>query len=204
MYYLYRFLDKNGNVIYVGKTQGKLNDRLKCHNHIMILCYLSVSKIEFCELNTDVDLTIYEIYYINKYRPIYNKADKGIKKMTIQLPELEWKEYVRDDGADYFGGRITILRENNYNIKKLYNKMKSILMEAISKQQRAFVVNFVLPQCFKYLLRQELPDGYYFDNFKIGWVSGETLIEIDYPKEIREKMGKNPNYAKIHTYEIKE
>ena len=36
---------------------------------------------------------LYELYYINKYRAFENRNGLAHDKLTITLPELEWKEY---------------------------------------------------------------------------------------------------------------
>ena len=34
-----------------------------------------------------------EVYYINKYKPKYNKQDKRLDQLTLVLEEKEWKTY---------------------------------------------------------------------------------------------------------------
>ena len=34
-----------------------------------------------------------EVYYINKYKPKFNKQDKRLDQLTLILEEKEWKTY---------------------------------------------------------------------------------------------------------------
>ena len=34
-----------------------------------------------------------EVYYINKYKPKFNKQDKRLDQLTLVLDEKEWKTY---------------------------------------------------------------------------------------------------------------
>ena len=68
MYYVYRFLDKSQNVIYVGKSKQDLEIRFAHHLHLPKECYAMVHKIQFISCKTESDMSIKEIYYINKYK----------------------------------------------------------------------------------------------------------------------------------------
>ena len=73
MYYVYRFLDKKKNIIYVGKSKQELELRFRGHTHLPDECYNLVYKIEYIKCTTESDMTIKEVYYINKYR---NNSDQ--------------------------------------------------------------------------------------------------------------------------------
>lgn len=94
MGYLYRFLDKNNNILYIGKTSRSLLNRLKGHNHLPDKCYKNINKIEYKEINNLSDLALLEIYYINTYLPQYNIDSKGTKPLSIKLidPYKNWQE----------------------------------------------------------------------------------------------------------------
>ena len=96
MAFVYRFLDKDNNVIYIGKTIN-INLRMQQHfggkGHLSDNCYHNVYKIEYQKYKTESDALIYETYYITKYSPKYNKLGQSRDKPTIQLDEKEWKTY---------------------------------------------------------------------------------------------------------------
>lgn len=74
---IYRFLDKDNNIIYVGKTVDLVN-RMTTHfsgGHLDESCYEQVNKIEYIKCENQADMNIKEIYFINKYKPKFNTKD---------------------------------------------------------------------------------------------------------------------------------
>jgi hypothetical protein len=62
--------------------------------HLEEECYKETVQIEYAELPTQTDMSIYEIYYINKYKPYYNKDYNYDETTTlIKLEELQWEPY---------------------------------------------------------------------------------------------------------------
>lgn len=99
MAYIYRFKDVKGNIIYIGKTCRKLDDRMGEHfgskGHLPNSCYNNVARVEYMTVKTDADALLVEVYLINKYRPLYNKQNKSNHiGQTINLNiEENWKTY---------------------------------------------------------------------------------------------------------------
>ncbi len=95
MYFVYRFINKKQNVIYIGKSKKPLTERFKMHFHLPDECYSMVHKIEYIECKTEADMSIKEIYYINKYsdnRPFYNVQDKTGIPNSVEFND-KWKMY---------------------------------------------------------------------------------------------------------------
>ena len=95
MAYTYRFIDKYGNVIYIGKTVN-MDLRMQSHfnkGHLPKECYNSVCRIEYQKHKTESDALIMETYYITKYSPKYNKLGQSRDTPTITLDEKNWKIY---------------------------------------------------------------------------------------------------------------
>jgi len=98
LYLLYKVFYKGSEgefIAYLGRTKQRINSRLRGHfkqlpMHKMIDIF-SVSRIEVAECRTEADMFLYEIYYINKYKPTLNKDDKSKEELTIELPELDFK-----------------------------------------------------------------------------------------------------------------
>lgn len=99
--YIYRFIDKNQKVAYVGKTNN-LNKRYNQHfgkrGHLTKECYNSVWKIEYIKVDSELNALLLETYYINKYRPKYNKLNKTYRPTNtnnVNLKEIrnDWKLY---------------------------------------------------------------------------------------------------------------
>ena len=100
-YYVYRFLDKYKNIIYVGYTSQLLSTRMDQHftkGHLPKECYDSVAEIQYKAFANNCDAMMLEIYYINLYKPKYNK-----KSLCNQQPNYlagmeddnKWHTYKR-------------------------------------------------------------------------------------------------------------
>lgn len=90
---LYRFLDKDNNVIYIGKTsnlEARIEQHFSKYGHLPKECYDNVRKIEFIKINNKTDMGIEELYYINKYQPIFNTKDKNSETASIEIKERKW------------------------------------------------------------------------------------------------------------------
>ncbi|WP_343339066.1 hypothetical protein TPELB_14150 [Terrisporobacter petrolearius] len=91
---VYRFIDNNDEVIYIGKA-GNLCTRIRYHHHLQDECYNSTYVIQYCRFETKDDIEFMEKYYIAKYKPKYNKVYKN-KDLTIEIEgvkEKSWKLY---------------------------------------------------------------------------------------------------------------
>lgn len=79
MFYIYRFTDEDDNIIYVGKTNN-IKNRMSQHfggaGHLPKACYDNVEKVEFAIMRSKIDMDIMEIYFINKWKPIFNSQNK--------------------------------------------------------------------------------------------------------------------------------
>ena len=96
MAYTYRFKDIDNNVIYVGFTGQTMAERMNQHftkGHLPAECYKSVASIEYMKWKTKSDAQVMEVYFINKYKPKFNKLNKKSDALTINLGEEKWKVY---------------------------------------------------------------------------------------------------------------
>lgn len=107
-YSIYRFLDKNNKVIYIGRSVNitrRMSQHFSKSGHLIKECYDNTEKIEVAELNSKNDMRIYEIYYISKYKPFYNKEFKNNESISLILPELKWidiEDYkIKNEYRDY-------------------------------------------------------------------------------------------------------
>lgn len=98
-YYIYKFLNENNEVIYVGQTID-MNKRMyqhKTYNYKNYDLYNDVYKIRYAEVESDYHMNIYEIHYICKYNPKYNIQFKTNNKKLFNLPEVNWEQFVLKD-----------------------------------------------------------------------------------------------------------
>lgn len=96
LFYLYRFINREGKVIYIGRTNDIKRRFLREHftnnTHLPNECYLEIEKIEYVKL-VESEEVAYEAILINKNRPKYNIQFKDEGSFHVQLPEFEWIEF---------------------------------------------------------------------------------------------------------------
>lgn len=83
------------NIAYLGRTKQPLQARIRGHllkkpMHRAIDIH-NVTTIEYAEFQTEADMFLYEIYFINLWKPPLNVDDKAHDSLTFALPEVEWK-----------------------------------------------------------------------------------------------------------------
>lgn len=136
MYYLYRFIDKDNNILYVGKS-GNVHDRLIYHfgsrGHLPKECYNRTRKIEILKLQTKTEMNIKELYYISKYQAEYNSLDKN---EYIHFEELEkgdvWEEYSLEKKTKETNTyKIEQLKEENNKLKEIIKKNKEYYLDEL-------------------------------------------------------------------------
>lgn len=85
------------HIVYLGRTMQPLQNRIRGHLFKKPmhreLDIEQISKIEYATFKTQADMYIYEIYFINLWRPALNKDDKAADSPTISLPDVEWKPF---------------------------------------------------------------------------------------------------------------
>lgn len=99
--YVYKFIDENNRVLYIGKTTD-MNRRMKQHfnsqnNHLKKQgkgdLYQKVQRIEYFSCKTEYDALVKELFYINYYKPKYNTASKIKQILPPPTKEENWKLY---------------------------------------------------------------------------------------------------------------
>jgi len=111
---VYRYLDENGKVIYVGKAKN-LKKRVSSYftkKHTsgkLRLLVKKITDIEFVVTETERDALFLENNLIKKYQPRYNvqlKDDKSYPWIVIKNEHFPRVFYTRElvkDGSEYFG-----------------------------------------------------------------------------------------------------
>lgn len=100
MSFVYRFLNEQNEIIYVGRTNN-IHHRIgsqhfKKHGHLTDACYEECKYVDYAELVSENDSKIYEIYLIDKYSPKYNITLTTGGAVSLDLPELSWVRTERD------------------------------------------------------------------------------------------------------------
>ncbi len=97
-FYIYRFIDKHDNILYVGRTNDIsrriLNEHFTSLGHLPFKCYQSVEKVQYTEFENESEEVSYEAILINKLKPKYNIQFKDDGHFNIKLPEFQWKDFI--------------------------------------------------------------------------------------------------------------
>lgn len=130
---VYRYLDKEGNVIYVGKAKN-LKKRVssyftKSHQSGRLrLLVRKIADIKFVVTDTESDALLLENNLIKKYQPKYNiqlKDDKSFPWICIKnepFPKVFPTRNIIKDGSEYYGPYTSVKMMNTLLdiIKQLY------------------------------------------------------------------------------------
>ena len=93
-YYVYRFLNKQNTIVYVGRT-GNLYQRFLQHEHLTD----DIVRIEYIECDSEAEMAWKEIYYINLY---YNDLSTNISDVYLngKMKDIglndKWRRYKYD------------------------------------------------------------------------------------------------------------
>lgn len=137
-YYVYRFKDKDNNILYVGRTIN-LKQRFVQHDHLTS----DVVKIEYTVCNTYADMVWKEIYYINYFHNNLMTNDKDVydKVTDLKLYDI-WREYNPKDfsvieNAYEIHNECTKILDNipNIDYQNLIHIIEDIKLNDIGKNQ---------------------------------------------------------------------
>lgn len=90
-YYLYKFYNKDNELLYLGKTKN-IKERFNTHRATQTW-WDEVTKIEYAKLSSGLEMSIYELYLINLLKPKYNKVDVYDEEIKITFPDIDFKNY---------------------------------------------------------------------------------------------------------------
>jgi hypothetical protein len=138
---VYRFLDKEDTVLYVGFTSNTLKHRMYQHfssGHLDDFVYNSTYKIQYFEDNNNANCRIYEIAAMNESGALFNKDANYMQQSTIIsdiLSKQQWHDFNFDlnrykkqeeDIKPKDKKIMDIINDNNYYINNLYNLGKEL------------------------------------------------------------------------------
>lgn len=92
MYGIYKLV-KDGNIVYIGKSDSSILSRIMNHTKEEKFADYSGSEIFYFEVKNSTETTIYEKLLINKYKPILNVTDVHDESVDIPFEEPEWKPF---------------------------------------------------------------------------------------------------------------
>lgn len=112
MFTLYKVFYEEG-LVYIGRTIQPLSRRLKdhyCRKHrLKELSQERITRVEYATCESLSDLYVYEVFYINRLKPILNKDDKAHDSLNLELPPLQW---ILFEQKDIRSGQNAIIKKN--------------------------------------------------------------------------------------------
>lgn len=97
MFYLYRFLNSCGEIIYIGRTKNIYRRIIKEHfsqnTHLPDECYFETDRIEVTEIDNESEEVAFEAILINKIRPKYNTQFVDEGNFHLELPKFSWADF---------------------------------------------------------------------------------------------------------------
>lgn len=86
-------LYKNNEIIYIGKSKN-IKNRLLSHNSDK-----DFDSFDYVEIDNNADKDLYEMYYIDKFKPILNKEYNYNynHSLTVELPELVFCNIIKNE-----------------------------------------------------------------------------------------------------------
>ena len=92
MYTVYKHLDEDENILYIGKSKSLLYRQRQHKKNAE--WFDKVDSIEYCTLSSKSEMDLVEIYLINTLNPKYNKKDsRNDDFVSLKLDELNWLQF---------------------------------------------------------------------------------------------------------------
>lgn len=164
-YYIYKHLDSEGKVVYVGQTKD-MKKRQGTHKHKKY-----IDKIIYVEVSTREIMDLYEKYYISKHNPKFNIDCIGCDytKYLIDL-EHEFKEYDIKEHYVVRTPKREIYKESIPYIKRILQGEFRCLRSEMSEddyEKLKITARTLAYNIKKYIDKHSLSGGIEFKIFKL-------------------------------------
>lgn len=121
--YCYRFLNQDGEILYIGKTKN-ISQRMlqhKNHGHLTSEQYQQITKVQIMKFPTYNDAGLCERYFISKYNPLFNQSMTKEGNITIELNiDYKWEDY----DIDLSNKNLNRIRNKSViNFERILNKV---------------------------------------------------------------------------------
>lgn len=161
---VYKYYDKEKNLLYVGKAKdlkkrvSSYFNKVKYDNYRIKLLVSKIHKIEYTAVETETDALLLENSLIKKFQPKYNinlKDDKSyplIKITNERFPKVLPVRNPKKDGAEYYGpyasGRLMYLvLEFIHQIYQTRNCNLNLTQKNIDEKKFSFCLEYQLGNC---------------------------------------------------------
>lgn len=121
---VYRYLTKDNQYLYVGKTDRSIRSRIVAHKIEPKFQNLPEYKVEYVILSNAVESDCIEKFLINKYKPILNDKDK-VDGLTaeINIENLKWRPYETYEFKKHesFSRNVTMAKQQYQYLQAIMN-----------------------------------------------------------------------------------
>ena len=128
-FYLYRFIDAEEKIIYIGRTNDIRRRILKEHfsdnTHLPVQCYLETEKVEYTEIDNESEEVAYEAVLINQIRPKYNSQFKDYGDFNIKIPQFCWNAFKWE-----YDGQLLWLKKKKMGVIKASDVISNCMVES--------------------------------------------------------------------------
>lgn len=152
MCYVYKFLDSNESLLYIGKTTSTIKNRMAQHfnnGHLDKSIYKEVDRILYSKcLNRD-DMSIKERYLIATQSPKYNTSYNNNNSFNFVIDDFNWLEFNYKEKLSQIVPRkkTGIIDTKDKDITKRINKRQYIIIEHNGVTPRSY--GYLLPACIR-------------------------------------------------------
>lgn len=91
-YIVYKIFYQDG-LVYIGRTGNLLAHRLQSHASAKTIEFKKVKNVQYAICDTESDMMMYEVYYINKLKPRFNTFEKGAGTLNVKIPDLTFTDF---------------------------------------------------------------------------------------------------------------
>lgn len=198
---VYKFINTNNEVIYVGKCKD-LNKRFNSHRnepHLDKQCYAEIRQIQYVSFPTYMDAGVMERIFIAHYQPKYNVqfAKEGVQSIISpeQLNSIEWSFFAKYpkgfplneskrkrmgvlNKADFilFDGEGAVGEAYFYRIIKQNHKLKAL--KIVGCLEHVFEADYHEPEFIEELSQHEKEKCEQFTKFPMRFIRQSEWEEL--------------------------
>jgi excinuclease ABC subunit C len=212
---VYRYLDKDERIIYVGKAKN-LHRRVssyfvkeQAHPRTLLLVK-NIADIQYTIVDTEYDALLLESNLIKEYQPKYNvqlKDDKTYPWLCISdeiYPRLYSTRRRTEDNARYFGPyasvkTMNILLNTLTELYPLRNCKLSLTQANIQARKYRACLNFHINKCLGICVGNQTPEAY-MENIQqiVSIIQGNTASVISILKKKMMMYAEEMAFEKAH------
>lgn len=143
-YYVYRFLDNNNRILYVGRTEFLKKRLLQHFNNKDVQAIRRNQKtktIQYVSFDKKTYSAIYEIYLINLWKPKYNLLDLYDEQIEIEILDIEnlfW-ENIEENDLKLLNEKI--YKEKGTSVIRKFNQDEIQYFDAVESKNGVVLTN---------------------------------------------------------------